>query len=182
MINEIGDKLKILRTKRELTLKELGHKTNLSIGFLSQIERGVTSVAISSLDSIAKALDTDLSYFFIKHKEIERKVLRSYEHEVFKIKEEQLIDYHLTINSETMDMLPKMQVILPNSENLINDSSGRNGEEFIHVIEGILNVTLEQEMYRLYPGDIMHYNSKIPHSWNNSTNKNTKVLVINTFK
>ncbi len=180
MVNDIGVKLKALRTIKELTLKELSQKTDLSIGFLSQIERGVTSVAISSLDTIAKALDSDLSYFFTMPKKRERKVLRSYEQEVFTIKNSQFIDYHLTLNPETMDMLPRIQVVLPNCEEEVSDAYGHDGEEFIYVLEGILNVTLDQEVFQLYPGDSMHYDSKTPHNWNNRTSKNVKVLVVNT--
>ena len=180
MVNDIGSKLKALRTMKELTLKELSQMTNLSIGFLSQIERGVTSVAISSLDTIAKALDSDLSYFFTMPKKRARKVLRSYEQEVFTIKNSQFIDYHLTLNPDSMDMLPRMQVILPQCESEANDPYGHEGEEFVYVLEGILNVTLDNEEFQLYPGDTMHYDSKIPHNWTNCTNKNVKLIVVNT--
>lgn len=180
MVNDIGSKLKSLRTMKELTLKELSQKTNLSIGFLSQIERGVTSVAISSLDTIAKALDSDLSYFFTMPKKRERKVLRSYEQEVFTIKNSQFIDYHLTLNPDSMDMLPRLQVILPNCEEESNDPYGHDGEEFIYVLEGILTVNLNNEIFQLYPGDTMHYDSRNPHNWTNCTTKNVKVLVVNT--
>lgn len=179
MVNDIGSKLKSLRTMKELTLKELSQKTNLSIGFLSQIERGVTSVAISSLDTIAKALDSDLSYFFTMPKKRERKVLRSFEQEVFTIKNSQFIDYHLTLNPDTMDMLPRLQVILPSCEEESNDPYGHDGEEFIYVLEGILNVNLDNEVFQLYPGDTMHFDSKSPHNWTNCTNKNVKILVVN---
>lgn len=180
MVSDIGSKLKALRTQKELTLKELSQKTSLSIGFLSQIERGVTSVAISSLDTIAKALDSDLSYFFTLPKQKERKILRSFEQEVFTIKNSQFIDYHLTLNPEKMEMLPRLQVILPQSESDSNDPYSHEGEEFVYVLEGILTVHLDNERYEIYPGDTMHYDSKLAHNWTNLTNKTVKVLVVNT--
>ncbi len=64
MIDDIGKKIKKLRTNKKLTLKELSERTNLSIGFLSQLERGLTTVAIDSLTKIAKELDVNLTYFF----------------------------------------------------------------------------------------------------------------------
>lgn len=180
MINDIGSKLKSLRTMRELTLKELSEKTSLSIGFLSQIERGVTSVAISSLDTIAKALDSDLSYFFTMPKKRERQVLRSYEQEVYTNNNSQFIDYHLTLNPETMDMLPRMELILPTNGEDKNAPYGHDGEEFLYVLEGILTVNLDGDLHQLYPGDSMHFDSKIPHNWSNDTNKNVKLLIVNT--
>ncbi len=46
---DIGAKIKQLRTQKQMTLKDMSEKTNLSIGFLSQLERGLTSVATDSL-------------------------------------------------------------------------------------------------------------------------------------
>ena len=50
----IGLKIKELRNSKKFTLKYLSEETNLSIGFLSQLERGMTSVAIDTLAKIAK--------------------------------------------------------------------------------------------------------------------------------
>ncbi|MDO7205343.1 helix-turn-helix transcriptional regulator [Paraclostridium bifermentans] len=47
-----------------MTLKDLSEKTNLSIGFLSQLERGLTSIATDTLGSIADVFEVELSYFF----------------------------------------------------------------------------------------------------------------------
>ena len=78
MTNDIGVKIKQLRNMKKLTLKELSAKTDLSIGFLSQVERGVTSLAIASLENIAAALDVDLSYFFSLQRKEKKMVLRSF--------------------------------------------------------------------------------------------------------
>lgn len=180
MVSDIGSKLKSLRLQKGLTLKELSEKTNLSIGFLSQIERGVTSLAISSLETIATALDSDLSYFFTLPKQKKKKVLRSYEQEAFTIKNSQFIDYHLTLNPEGMGMLPRIQVILPQHEEDVNDPYSHEGEEFIYILEGILTVDLDNNEYELFPGDSMHYDSMLLHNWTNKTNKTVKVLVVNT--
>lgn len=180
MVNDIGSKLKQLRTTKQLTLKDLSQMTNLSIGFLSQIERGVTAVAIASLDTIATALETDLSYFFTAPKKRNMKVLRSFEQEVFTINNTNFIDYHLTLDPENKVMLPRMQLILPNCDSEQSDPYVHEGEEFVYVLEGILSVMLDGQTYQLYPGDCMHYDSSIPHNWNNCTNKNVKILAINT--
>lgn len=63
MEKEIGKKIKELRISKDLTLKDLSEQTELSIGYLSQLERGLTSPAISSLQSIAQVLGIHLSYF-----------------------------------------------------------------------------------------------------------------------
>ena len=60
----IGEKIKALRTSQNLTLKQLGEMTNLSTGFLSQMERGLSSIAIDTLETIAGVLGVSLGSFF----------------------------------------------------------------------------------------------------------------------
>ena len=60
----VGAKIKTLRTEKKYTLKALSDLTGFSVGFLSQIERGISSVAVDSLAKIAKCLDVPLSTFF----------------------------------------------------------------------------------------------------------------------
>ena len=56
--------IKTLRLERKLTLKEMSERTDLSVSFLSQVERGESSPAITSLNKIANALEVDITYFF----------------------------------------------------------------------------------------------------------------------
>ena len=65
----IGIKINKLRSEKGMTLKNVSVETGLSIGFLSQLERGITTVAIDTLDRIASALSVDISYFFTKDDE-----------------------------------------------------------------------------------------------------------------
>ena len=53
---EIGKKIKALRTKNGLTLEELASRSELTKGFLSQLERDLTSPSISTLEDILEAL------------------------------------------------------------------------------------------------------------------------------
>ena len=63
MIN-IGARIKQLRLKNDLTLEELASRTELTKGFLSQLERNRTSPSIQSLADVAEALGVNLSGFF----------------------------------------------------------------------------------------------------------------------
>ena len=64
MINEIATKINTLRKTKGMTLKDLSLASGLSIGFLSQIENGGSSLAITSLKKIADALQVPITYFF----------------------------------------------------------------------------------------------------------------------
>ncbi|WP_251860996.1 XRE family transcriptional regulator [Clostridium sp. Marseille-Q2269] len=180
MIEDIGKKIKKLRTNKKLTLKELSERTNLSIGFLSQLERGLTTVAIDSLSKIAKELDIDLTYFFQTPKKNKKIVLRSYEREILQVENNRFIKYNLSNDLENKTVLPRLIEILPtdNKENII--SYQHKGEEFVYVLEGILTLFINDDQQELYPGDSAHYDSSINHNWANYTSKPVKLLTVHT--
>lgn len=61
---DIGQKIRQLRTQNNLTLEELASRSELTKGFLSQVERNLTSPSVSTLEDILEALGTDLASFF----------------------------------------------------------------------------------------------------------------------
>ena len=63
----IGDTIRTLRKEKELTLKQMARRTNLSVSLLSQIERAESSASISSLYKVAVALETRISLLFGGH-------------------------------------------------------------------------------------------------------------------
>lgn len=180
MNEDIGGKIKQLRTQRKMTLKDLSEKTNLSIGFLSQLERGLTSIATDTLGNIADVFEVELSYFFLKPRTKKTPLIRSYEKEVFHICTSGCIQYNLSNSLKSTDMLPRLIEILPNNTEEDIQSYMHEGEEFIHVLEGTLTIFLEGEQYELYPGDSIHYNSTKNHNWANYTNKMVKMIVVST--
>lgn len=182
MEKDLGIKIKELRTSQKLTLKELSEKTNLSIGYISQLERGLTSVAISSLKSISEALGVDLSYFFLSFKQSNKRILRSYEQEVSLIENSRFIYYNLANDKECNDFTPVLITVLPNQVKEDVTPYSHPGEEFIYVLEGVLTVFIDNEKHDLYPGDSVHISSTTPHNWCNHTSKVVKILSINSPK
>ena len=61
---DIGAKIKRLRLSNQLTLEELANRSELTKGFLSQLERDLTSPSIATLENILEALGTNLKDFF----------------------------------------------------------------------------------------------------------------------
>ena len=66
---DIGQRIKQLRIQNELTLEELASRSELTKGFLSQVERNLTSPSVSTLEDILEALGTDLATYFTDSKE-----------------------------------------------------------------------------------------------------------------
>ena len=70
---DIGKKLKELRLQNDLTLGDLASRSELTKGFLSQVERGLTTPSIATLEDILEALGSNLSDFF--HEEEEKQIV-----------------------------------------------------------------------------------------------------------
>lgn len=174
---DIGNKIRELRNNKGLTLKELGEKTDLSISFLSQVERGTSAVSITALEKIAGALETDLAYFFTLPQKHENLIMRSYEQEVFSVEESRV--YNRLANDVNGKVLESMLITLfPNQKENKVATYTHEGEEFAYVLEGILTILIDDEEYQLNPGDCVHMASTIPHEWVNYTNKLVKVLCV----
>ncbi|MEG0856293.1 MAG: helix-turn-helix domain-containing protein [Terrisporobacter sp.] len=178
----IGLKIKELRTQKKFTLKYVSEQTNLSTGFLSQLERGMTSVAVDSLAKIAKVLDVDLLEFFDFASNSDTKnITRSYERKSTTVNDE-LIQYTLNNNPSAYEMLPRIQELMPSKDEDHEELElyFHEGEEFIHVLEGILTLNIDNIEYSLYPGDSAQIKSVSPHNWMNKTSKVVKILTVNT--
>ncbi len=178
MIEDIGRKIKELRSRKKMTLKDVSDATGLSVGFLSQLERGLSSIAADSLAHIAEALEVEAGYFFPRPSRAAKPVVRSYEKELFQIESGRFLHYHLSADAASRSMLPRLIELLPiNSEEGIQ-SYGHEGEEFVYVLEGTLTLALDGKEQELFPGDSAHYSSEQPHNWANYTNKLVRLLVV----
>lgn len=177
LVEELGRKIKSLRLKEGITLKQMGEKTGLSVGFLSQLERGLSSIAIDALEKIAKIFNREISYFFQETQEKNSIVLRSYEHNVERIVGERFIFKNLSGDLKDKVIRPRFVQIQPMERQEDIKTYSHDGEEFVYILEGVLTLSLENEKISLYPGDTAHYNSEIPHNWSNETGNAVKFIV-----
>lgn len=183
----IGSLIKELRKKKEMTLKDLSSASNLSVGFLSQLERGMTSIAIDSLEIIAHSLGVELEFFFdFNKKEESNQIVRSYNRDAIAITDK-IIQHNLSPNMKAFNLYPRLIDIMPFTDNGSYNLQlySHEGEEFIFVLEGVLTLNIEDEEFTLYPGDSTTFNSTKPHNWKNETNCITKIICVhnpNPFK
>lgn len=178
---DIGNLVKKRRKEQKITLKELSDRTKLSIGFLSQFERGMTSIALDSLQKIAKELDMDMNAFFHipkKSAQEEDPVVRSYNREIGLINSK-FVQFHLAKNISEAHFLPRLYELWPSSGDQHVKTYMHEGAEFIYVLEGILTLNYKNKVYELYPEDCAYLDSAVPHNWENNTNKKVRLLVVN---
>lgn len=60
----LGHQIRDLRKAKGMTIPELARRVGRSVGWVSQIERGLSQVSISALDQVARALEVQVSWFF----------------------------------------------------------------------------------------------------------------------
>ena len=128
---ELGNKIKELRTKNNLTLEELASRCELTKGFLSQLERDLTSPSISTLEDILEALGPSLAEFFNEKKE-EQLV---FTHDDYFVDEREGYKVSWIVpNAQKNEMEPIIvEIESKQSSQIMNP---HEGEEFGYVLEG----------------------------------------------
>lgn len=176
-MEQINKKIKSLRQKNELTLKELSEETGLSVSFLSQIERGSTSLAITSLKKIADAFGVTMSYFF-EELENSNYAVKKEDQKNFKLEGSNVQHIRLAGKFPGRNLEP-MEVILPPNQSHMGEYS-HPGEEFYYVLKGIVIFEVENKEYVLNKGDAIHFPSEKVHKWKNPTSEETILLSVLT--
>ena len=182
MTKEIGKRVNQIRKEKNMTLKDLSEKTSLSTGFLSQFERGKTTIAVDSLMQIAQTLETNLGDLLQQGAtKNDQFIHKSFENTVMYQENNRYINMRITNDIKSLDFLPKLVTILPNSADDEPEASLRHkGQEFIYVLEGVLTIDMDGVPYDLFPGDTASYESSRLHMWRNRTNKAVKILVVHS--
>ena len=176
----IGERINKKRNEKGFSLRELAGKVDLSASFLSQIEQGKASPSIENLKKIANYLEVKVSYLI----EEEDEALGS-----FHIKKEDR-KYVESIDSKTSIALLTSSKIEKNMEPIMYEikpggESGRgffnhNGEEFIYIVEGTLDIYIEDQLTTLNEGDSFYFKSSLNHRFKNNGKKLTKAIWIVT--
>lgn len=164
----IGGKLRLLRRSRQITLQDLAAKSGLSIGYLSQVERDLSSPSVKALRDIATVLGVNISWFFEAPEPAETGERQ------FIVREGNR--RHLRFRSGITDSLltPSLngQIELLLSRFEAGASSGEEpythqGEEAGMVIHGQLELWIGTEHFLLAEGDSFNFQSTLPHRYRN---------------
>lgn len=178
MDDSIGLLIKKLRNEKKLTLKQISEKTNLSISFLSQVERLKSSITLESLKKVSEALEVNPSYFFSSsEKKPQTAIVRNALSDLNN-QPNSFIYKDLSGNIEHPLFTPLVVMLKPGDSR--GNSYSHNGQEFLYVLEGTLTVLIDEEMHDLHPYDCIHLDSTTPHNWLNQTDTDVKFLCISS--
>jgi transcriptional regulator with XRE-family HTH domain len=164
----IGDEVRHLRKARGMTLAALSRASGLSQGYLSQVERGISSPSVKALHSISKALDVTISWFFMQGADGEDE-LRDH---VVRANNRRKLSFTGGITDELLSPNLGRQLELlrctfaPGSESGDTPYS-HHGEEAGVVLEGELDLWIGEKHVVLREGDSFAFESTIPHRYAN---------------
>ncbi len=170
----IGGHLRRLRSKRRLSLAQVADAVGISVGFLSALERSQMSGSVGTLRKLARFYKTNILDFFDATETGSRQV-RPAERKVLEVGAG--VRMELLAWGETV-MEPHLFRIAPEAGS--GDPYTHEGEEFIYVLRGELEITVDGEQYRLRSGDSFYFESATPHRWKNPGRKETLLLWVNT--
>ena len=157
---DIGNKLKELRVLKGLTQEELADRSELSKGFISQLERNLTSPSITTLMDILQCLGTSIGEFFNE------------------APDEQIVfgkqDYFVKEDTEYKN---EIKWIIPNAQKntmepiyLTLEAGGstcpdtpHEGEEFGYVLQGAVSIHLGNKTYKAKKGESFYYTADKTH-------------------
>ena len=176
-MDEISKKIKELRVQKGLTLKELSERTELSISFLSQVERGATSLAITSLKKIADALHTKITDFFEETHNTNFTV-KVNEQKPFQIKGSEFTYVRLNGEFSGRTLEPLLVTVAANQKQ--TQKFGHPGEEFYYVLKGMVIFHIDGREYLLREGDTIHFPSTLHHTLENPLNEESILLCVLT--
>ena len=164
----VGITLKSLRKERKLTLKDLAAETGVSISFLSQVERGKSSVTLESLKKIADALSVNPSVFFAKD-DVQ---------DDLSIRQERFFYKDLSHGVQDASFSPILVTLQP-GENEGNAFS-HGGHEFLFVVEGLLTVEIDGNPVQLNEQQSILFDARKTHYWYNHTEHIVRFLVVSS--
>lgn len=157
-----------LRERRQelgLTLKEVADKAGLSVGFISQIERGITTPSLSSLVAVARVLGAHVGDFLSQPK-VTAPTTRHDERPHYAIGGSSFTYERL---STTFPGNVLRSVIIHEPPGYRSEPITHEGEEIFFILDGSITVEVEGERFVLSTGDSIHFPSTRTHStWNHS--------------
>lgn len=178
---DVGQRLRILREERTISMRALARRSGLSANALSMIERGLTSPSVSTLNKLATALEVPITAFFRTEPVREQVVFRKASERVRVPFLRGVIE---GLGGEAF--VGRVEAFLLTLES--GGSSGphgmiHTGHEMVFCLRGTLEYEVDNQRYLMEPGDSLIFAAQLNHRWRNpgSTVSNA-VIVISAFE
>jgi len=181
--DDIGMRLRYLRTLKRLRLNELAKLVGCSPSLLSKVENGKAHPSFKILRKLVNALDSDLAFLFFMDAAPQITVFRKGHRPTIKLRDgkhdKNPVEIEcITGNSRDFLMVANIHIIKP-GQGLLEFVSHK-GEEVGYVLEGKIEITIGKKKNILYEGDSFHFMANIPHKYRNPGKNVCRVIWVNT--
>jgi transcriptional regulator with XRE-family HTH domain len=164
--NELGSRLRQLRKTRGLSLADVAEGTGISPSFLSMVEKGKSDITISRLMRLVRWFGVSVADLVHEPSTSTVQVVRAAQRRSVRLADEKISIQMLTADGHHA-MMPVINVY--DEGGGMADPARHDGEEFVHVIEGSIELTVgDEEPVVLGAGDSAYYRSDAPHSFRNT--------------
>ena len=175
---QIGSKIKRLRLQSGLTQEELGERTDLTKGYISQLERELNSPSIETLFSLLEVLGTTPKDFFDETKPTDVVVFSPEDQTTYNNE-----DLHYTIRwliprSNENDMEPVYITFFEKGE--LKQFAPSLSETFIYVLSGIIEIEIGDQLFTAHAGDTVYYSAEDQHRISNAHNECSECILVAT--
>ena len=180
----VGEKIKSLREEKGLSREELARQSGMGIEQIERIESDIDLPSLAPLIKIARVLGVRLGTFLDEQQEngpvVCRKdeVMNSIEFSNNAIQSRKHMTYHsLSRSKADRHMEPFIIDVMP-TEDTDFVLSTHEGQEFILVMEGTMEITHGRNNYILNEGDSIYYDSIVPHHVHGYKGQAAKILAV----
>lgn len=179
---KVGERIKDLREYKGLSLKELADKTGFSTAYLSQIENHLISPPLGAIISIAISMEIEIGKFFKQSGEAPYTIVRKDKRQTTsRVASKEGVRYGYSYESLAPDkinrkMEPFIVTLEPTSKKGVPYK--HDGEEFLFVLEGKVEIQLGEYKDILEPGDSIYYDSTISHRVSCMDDNPAKIIAV----
>ena len=175
----IGSEVKRLRKRQGLSLRGFADRLNFSPSFISQLERGLVSPSIASLERIATLLEVTLRDFFATPRGKSAPVVRATERPSFRSAWSQAQIAALTPPDGRRSLEALMVTLEPGGRSAKNPTPSTH-DQFALVFDGTVELTLHDDALTLRRGDAVQIPSGTPHRWQNRWRRAAQIVLVST--
>ncbi|WP_245735793.1 helix-turn-helix domain-containing protein [Pedococcus cremeus] len=179
LMSTVGAQLKTLRKMRTFTIEALSARSGVSIGLISQIERGRGNPSFNTLVQMAHALDVPIGRLFHAADDTSP-LVRSTERRSLDVHGPSGDASHELMSPDLNGALEAVWIEAPPGYDTSATPFTHPGEEFGVVLEGRHEVYLDGVRYELGPGDSITYPSTTPHWYRNAGTETVKAIWVIT--
>ncbi len=178
----VGERVKAVREGRNLSLQDISQRTDLDVSLLEQIESGSVAPPLGVVIKLAKALNLKMGYFISGEEDRAYTIVRKSDRKVVSRYDSKKGKYYgygyesLAPHKKNRHMEPFLVSLDPAETE--EERSTHDGQEFIYVLEGAMEVRLDEEIHILEPGDSIYYDSTVPHLVKCHGDKRTKIVAV----